>query len=801
MPPPPPPSASYNLKLDDFSSSEDDNEDDDYYNERYNEMIMADATVHHANGYLPTASMEEDGISNNNVDDIPWAQVVPSSSNEGQTLNNNNYPTVEATNVTTLPSSADASATTLSLLEGEEVEEDEVIKSPPTKKNKKKKKKKKKKKNAAVGNLLNDNAEGGFQVPQAEDGLKDIADSSEPSDLLLATNASKDGITVSTNESSVLNDYENAAAKPKAKAKSTKSISFGTISVREYARTLGEQVVPADGGWPLGLSSKVIAEHPNNNNNNSNTISSSSPRRRSRSRSDSISTTTPVSSPTHSSSSPSSTTPQHYPTSWSIDDFETRRQIELQQRYISLIQQERKRTYEKEWEKKHLHLHSSNYKHGHNTRNRNRSRSRSGSFSSGSNITNNCNSNSSGGRSNSGRSSSSGSMKLEMTSGEKVEMENIINAPISLPEGMLETRPFDYKKKIIRDQQRLLLVKKQGNKNSPTRNHDGNKSLNGNQDMKVGSKQRQGGGSSCATTNNNGQDKVVKQSDDHDDQHQHTAVITEMDELYHKHGGRNPLFMPMKEDERRRVLLRDYDHVMKYCSFIDNDDDDDNFKSSQQKQPPLLLLDPTDTSITQHIQHDLETLRIQRTDPTNLGCSCRKLHVFLPGSTDKSHHKKKGSHRRLPERKVKEELRRRGLINKGNENMSREKMEVLLHDAIENEPCCWGNDCVCVRNGIGCQADTCSCWHVSHDVAHHHNHTTTTTTNERKNNGGTKNSSSGGGANLTLSNEQQQDVDRMKMRCGNENGLYVVNFYEISKCRQRFVTTGTTAASESANAC
>ena len=112
--------------------------------------------------------------------------------------------------------------------------------------------------------------------------------------------------------------------------------------------------------------------------------------------------------------------------------------------------------------------------------------------------------------------------------------------------------------------------------------------------------------------------------------------------------------------------------------------------------------------------------------------------------------------------------------------MSRDKMEVLLHDAIEKEPCCWGNDCVCVRNGIGCQADTCSCWHVSHDVVHHHTTTTTSTTN-------TKNSSGGG-----IKNEQQQDADRMKMRCGNEHGLYVVNFYEISKCRERFVTKGVT---------
>merc|ERR1712194_690190 len=100
--------------------------------------------------------------------------------------------------------------------------------------------------------------------------------------------------------------------------------------------------------------------------------------------------------------------------------------------------------------------------------------------------------------------------------------------------------------------------------------------------------------------------------------------------------------------------------------------------------------------------------------------SCRKLNVFLPTSLatkkDKPSKKKKGSHRRLPERKLREELRRRGLLHKGNSSMAREKMEVLLHDTIEKEPCCWGNDCPCVRDGIECQADTCSCWHSSHDV-------------------------------------------------------------------------------------
>ena len=302
-------------------------------------------------------------------------------------------------------------------------------------------------------------------------------------------------------------------------------------------------------------------------------------------------------------------------------------------------------------------------------------------------------------------------IKQEMTTEEKEELERIMSLPITIPEG-LETRPYDYKKKICH-----ALKSKPKQKKSK---QNGSAGINGEQ--------------SDAASN-----------------------VTEEDELYHRHGGRNPLFSPMKEEERRKVLLRD-DHLQ-HCQVIN----ESNLKTPSKRTRSNLdtqQLDPSDTAVTQHIQHDLETLRINR-GAGNLGCSCRKLHIFLPGSTDKSHHKKKGSHRRLPERKVKEELRKRGLLNKGNEQMSRETMEKKLHDAIEKEGCCWGNDCPCVRDGIGCQADTCSCWHASHDVAHN----------------------SGNG---TASSED--DVEMMKSRCGNTNGLYVVNLDGIAKHRALYVT-------------
>ena len=367
----------------------------------------------------------------------------------------------------------------------------------------------------------------------------------------------------------------------------------------------------------------------------------------------------------------------------------------MQQRYTQLIQEQRKRTFEKEWEKK-------NFKHQSPYPKRNRSRSRSGSFSGCTNSS----------RSKSGSFSGSMNMKHEMTAEEKEELESILSQPVTLPDGILETRPYDYKKKICHA---------------------------------LKSKEKKGGSKSSSTP---------KKSDAPPQQQHHHNEVTEEDELYHRHGGRNPLFTPTKEDVRRKILLRD-DHLMKQCHGVD-----DSFTSiaSMMDETPL---DPTDTAITQHIQHDLEALRIKRTDPANLGCSCRKLHVFLPGSTDKLHHKKKGSHRRLPERKVQEQLRKRGLLNKGNESMSREKMEKLLHDAIENEPCCWGNDCPCVRSGIGCQADTCSCWR--NDVVSHHNN-----------------------GNVA---SKEEDLEAMKIHCGNVNGMYIVNTEGIAAYRKQYVTT------------
>ena len=90
--------------------------------------------------------------------------------------------------------------------------------------------------------------------------------------------------------------------------------------------------------------------------------------------------------------------------------------------------------------------------------------------------------------------------------------------------------------------------------------------------------------------------------------------------------------------------------------------------------------------------------------------------------------------------------------------MTRCELEQLLHDIVEEEPCCWGEDCSCRKDGIGCQADACSCWLESHQRKGH-NHAT-----------------------------QQQDEDfsvtGIRARCG--NNMYAVDLDGIHDFRLQY---------------
>ena len=517
---------------------------------------------------------------------------------------------------------------------------------------------------------------------------------------------------------------------PTTKARSTKkSVSFSTVSVREYARMIGTHVVPADGGWPLGLSNVVVTEYNNKNNNNNKIDEMSSPpaiarirtnngrvndddddieklmswignddeysqqgHHRIRAQSESLASlpsSVAATSLTTGSSAPSSpssavTTQHSRRISWTVDDFESRRQTELRQRYAQLIRDRRRRKFEVEWEKKHMNVfhnkqqpHSQHYTTRKSINGGGGSRTRSSSF------------------------------KMEMTTNDKEELDALVNRNIAFP-SELESRPYDYKRRVCPS-----LIKSKGK------------------------------GSCVVTGNDQTQGEDVK------------YAITEEDELYHEYGGRNPLFRTMREDERRKTLHRD-DHLMstfQYCQVID----DGGAATEDEK---IALLDPTNTVITQRVQHELETLRSRRSDPANLGCACRKLQIFFPKGGSSSN-KRKSSHRRLSERKVQEELRKRGLLHgvdmsSSSSTLTREGLEIMLHDAIEKEPCCWGTNCPCWRDGIGCQSETCSCWH--------------------------------GGGDSSSSTTKAVDESVLKSRCGNPNGIYFVNFDAIKQYRDQYLS-------------
>ena len=698
MPPPPPPSASYNLVIDDSSSEEEVDEKNDYYrrrNHHINMMVVGGDVGNATHPSVKAIRNYGNGILSHNHD------------------NDSNFRiNRKVTNSQKFPPPQDEMEVEDELISMQvddrqcrQIDDEIVIEATTDTETKKKKRKKKKKKKKAKKESINSNT--------------DEENNGEGDDKVETEFEDGKQVTTETSPANEANQH-----KPPKKTPG-KSISFGTVSVEQYARTLGTHVVPLDGGWPLGLSNRVVVPttsvgratktdysmdaavggRSNGNYTRSNcaTPSSSSPSQfnwgcnspQSSSPKNNLSSFSPLSM---SSCDKMHTTS---PITFAIDDFEARKQLELQQRYIQLIREQRQRKFEKEWERRNMHHNTNNQ---HNTRRNNAARGRSASVGG--------KGGGKGGGGSGGRNStSSGSFKMEMSVEDKEELERILNQPIVMPVEELETRPFDYKKKICQ------VFKQHKSTTTNIKNCHG--------------------------------DNITENND----------IVTEEEELYPEHGGRNPLFTTLSENARRKVLLRD-DHLMSICQVIS--DDNSNIMMNDESNP----LDPTDTVITQHIQHELETLRIQRSDPANLGCSCRKLHIFLQGSIDKSHHKKKGSHRRMPERKVCEELRKRGLLNKSNENMSREKMEILLHDTIENESCCWGNDCPCVRNGIGCQADTCTCWHASHDVSHgayDHQHPKIET--------------------------HDQGVEVMKSRCGNINGIYIVNFEKIAKCRKQYVTT------------
>lgn len=236
----------------------------------------------------------------------------------------------------------------------------------------------------------------------------------------------------------------------------------------------------------------------------------------------------------------------------------------------------------------------------------------------------------------------------------------------------------------------------------------------------------------------------------------------------YKRGIKNPLFRIVSEDERQALLLgtsQSWDEDISQSISCDI--------SSLSSSPPKHRVRSNsvtseksrmrsnshdfneiyDQVYVHHVRNELEQIRNSRTKEGTSGCTCRKLSVYIPPKDGSGG--KRSQHRRLKPSKLTAELKKRGLENL---NMSREESEQLLHDAVEQEPCCWGDDCFCARNGIDCQADACACWHNSHV------HTKST-----------------GGAYLLPADIQK--------RCGNPNGMYAVDLDAINAFRENLLTS------------
>jgi len=217
--------------------------------------------------------------------------------------------------------------------------------------------------------------------------------------------------------------------------------------------------------------------------------------------------------------------------------------------------------------------------------------------------------------------------------------------------------------------------------------------------------------------------------------------------------GRNILFGLLGESERKSLLFRDA-HLDDQDGTSSSTAADASSSKKSSKRKDSISNDAYCALDVQHVRHELEQLRIHRTAENVAGCNCRKLHVVLP--KDLNGGKKSKHHRRLTERRVKDELRRRHIVIPNN-NAKREELEQLLHEEVEKHGCCYGNDCPCARSGIGCQSDTCSCWHMSHS------------------------------SHKKESKFEDVSPTEAEQRCGNKNGIYVVDFDAIEKCRRHFI--------------
>jgi len=399
---------------------------------------------------------------------------------------------------------------------------------------------------------------------------------------------------------------------------------------------MGGQGVPSDGGWPLSLSNKL-----------------------------------------------------HSTLQLPIDEFETRKQVELKVRYQSFIIAQRHKVMNTK------SSHEDDHHRHHPTQQHSKRRTRSNSFHNT-------------------KESKKSHKHTEIDESRNKMLESM--SVYTEPDFIFETRQMDQRKKGYLDFKYRI-------------HHD-------SANMTI----------SNTNTSTSTSTSTLVDSNEHQSEEE---ILKQMEWETVQHSGRNVLFAPLREDERQKALIRDHP--------------DSIHKDQSQPQKRHHEYDLYDDTTVRHVRNELEKIRIERSKHDSSGCSCRKMHVYIPNydplHQNPHNNSKKHHHRRLTERRVKEELRKRHISIPPPKSNSRIELEKLLYHTVAEEGCCYGNDCECFRNGIGCQMDTCSCWHVSHS----------------------------GGATLHSRKSTIPPKKEILANCGNKNGCYIVDFDEIHKIRSQFI--------------
>lgn len=219
----------------------------------------------------------------------------------------------------------------------------------------------------------------------------------------------------------------------------------------------------------------------------------------------------------------------------------------------------------------------------------------------------------------------------------------------------------------------------------------------------------------------------------------------------YKHKIKNPLFTLLSEKDRMKILLEDSGTEVTLPAAETSSSPSKRKTRARSGSISSDLYNETYTQAdVHHVRNELEELRVQRSMQGATGCTCRKLHVYIPPPNAG----KKAAHRRMNVQDVTKELRKRKLLPE--EQMTRDELERILHDAVQQEPCC-SDDCPCQQNGIECQVDTCSCWHANHQ--------------------------SDKGKNC----DEEPTAEQIRVRCGNRYGMSVVEMEVIDAFRKAYV--------------